>query len=201
MTAREHGTRAKYVVERCRCDDCRRACRDYERWRSKQHAMGRQPYVDAMKAREHIAWLRDNGLGLKRIAALSGVSHGALWKLVYGKPGRGPSKRIRVATGRRITAVMPRLERLADGARVDATTTHGQLRALREAGWTWRALGERVGVDGSNLCAVLNRPQVSARLARAVRDLYRTQLQPPADAVRQPGGPWKAKLEREAMSA
>ena len=39
MTAtktREHGTYTKYVQERCRCEDCRQANRDYERARARR---------------------------------------------------------------------------------------------------------------------------------------------------------------------
>jgi len=186
MTVREHG-RAKYVVERCRCDVCRQAVRDYERWRNKQKAMGREPYVDATKAREHLRWLSDCGMGWKHAARLAGVPESTVWKLLYGCPSRGmgPSKRIRRRTGRRIVAVMPRLENLAPGTRIDATNTKAQLRALRDAGWTWRALGERCGVEGSNLCKVLRNDEVTARTALAIRTLYRSELNPPADAIRQ----------------
>src|SRR5690606_32073167 len=104
---REHGTYAAYVfgpegsdtANGCRCPACRDARRDYEA-RRKQRAA--PPYVSATPAREHIAWLGRHGVGLKRIAEVSGVSHGALWKLVYGRTRadgtRRTSERIRPET-------------------------------------------------------------------------------------------------------
>lgn len=42
MTNRyDHGTHACYVQDHCRCDDCTRANRDYERNRIRQKAYGR----------------------------------------------------------------------------------------------------------------------------------------------------------------
>src|SRR4051812_1680110 len=116
MTDRAHGTRAKYVLEKCRCEPCTAANREYVRASSQRAAPA---YVDAGPARRHITELRDAGVGLKTVAKAAGVSHGALSKLVYGETARGgkPTKRIRPETMERILAVTP--ADVADGATVD----------------------------------------------------------------------------------
>lgn len=81
-----HGTRAAYVLDKCRCRPCRDAASAAERTRQKNIAYGRwTPYIDATPARNHVRWLMLNNVGLKRIVKVSGVSHGGLWKLMYGK--------------------------------------------------------------------------------------------------------------------
>lgn len=169
---RAHGTYVKYVVEKCRCDPCRAANRDYKNRR--QHAIRRPdetwvPYVPAQRARQHIADLRRHGIGLKTIAKASGVSHGALSKIVYGNHrGRRPSKRIRSATEAKILAVG--YEHAADGCKVPAGPTWTLLDDLIARNypkvWIARALGQ----TGPGL--QIKRTLVRASTARAVKALH-----------------------------
>lgn len=173
----EHGTRACYVLDKCRCVPCKDANRATERHRQRQQLYGRwQPYVDAEPVRQHILALRTQGLGHKRIATLAGVPHGSLSKLVYGAPERGmaPSKRVRAATADRILAVSPALENLGARTNVDATGTTRRLQALVAAGWSASKLAQRLGVLPSNFTKTIMGRQCSAATARAVRDLYAT---------------------------
>ena len=107
---REHGTYVKYVQDKCRCHECRFANSEYERARTRRKAYGREPWVDAGPARKHVRSLMapykgaTNGVGWKRIARLSGVSTGCVWKLIYGKNGK-PSKRIHKDTEAKLLAV------------------------------------------------------------------------------------------------
>jgi hypothetical protein len=136
---REHGTYAKYVAERCRCELCRAANRSYERARTRRKAYGREPWVDAAPARRHVKKLmasgpgQTDGVGLKQIVKVSGVSHGCLWKLVYGKNGK-PSKRIHRDTEQKLLAVTP-----ADAAKG----------ATVPAGETWKLADEIVAFFNS----------------------------------------------------
>jgi hypothetical protein len=109
VTDREHGTKARYVFgpdehgnpgKGCGCAACSSANRAYENNRKRMILYGRwQPYVDATAAREHVRALGLAGIGWKRAAALSGVSTGAMSKLLYGGPGcRPPTRRIRPET-------------------------------------------------------------------------------------------------------
>lgn len=168
MTARQHGTYVKYVQDRCRCDNCKAANRDYERQRAARIA---PPYVSAQPARDHIAWLATQGVGLKTIAKVSGVAHGALWKIVYGVPsiGRPPSKRIRPETSEKILAVTP--ADIADGGRVDAAPSWAVLDQLIALGVPKVAIARRLGQTGPGL--QLSRNQIQARHARTVTAMKR----------------------------
>lgn len=139
--SREHGTRAMYVVEKCRCDACRQAVREYERERKRRVEPA---YVGADRARQHIRWLAEHEIGLKQVSKVSGVSHGALWKLMYGDEKRfgRPSKRIRRATEQAILTVQP--QDGADGSRVDAGPTVAIIAELLRRGWSKQALGRHV---------------------------------------------------------
>lgn len=110
---RDHGTYACYVWgpepgclpgRGCRCDDCKAAVRAKAAADRRRTAPA---YVGADRARSHVRRLADNGVGLKTLAKASGVSHGALTKLVYGVGDRPPSRRIRPATEQAILAVRP----------------------------------------------------------------------------------------------
>ncbi len=107
----EHGTRAAYVLDRCRCPACSTANTTQARKRTTEIAYGRwQGLVDATAARQHVQALRDAGLSLPRISILAGVGQGTLNGLIYGEPARGkpPSARLRSDTATRLLGVTPR---------------------------------------------------------------------------------------------
>ena len=92
MGERLCGTRAKYVLEHCRCSECRRANADYQRRRSRA---ARRPdeqldaaHVPAGPARAALRSLQDNGVGLRRIAAATGVSRKTLAVIRSGRQAR-----------------------------------------------------------------------------------------------------------------
>lgn len=167
-THRQHGTHVKFVVDKCRCDPCRLANNTYERERRARLA---PPYVSAEPARRHVQRLARQGVGLKTIAKVSGVSHGTLSKLIYGDRtrGRGPSKRVRPETSSKILGVMP--SDAADGAKVDAGPSWVILDGLIAAGVPKSQLAERLGQTTAGL--QLSRGVIAARNARAVADLGR----------------------------
>jgi transcriptional regulator with XRE-family HTH domain len=175
---RKHGSRACYVFgpepggdrsNGCRCDDCRRAVREYERERTRRIAPA---YVGAAPARAHVRFLSEHGVGLKQIVKRSGVSQGALWKLMYGKDGK-PSKRIRRETSERILAVQP-ADR-ADGSRVPAGPVWEQVDTLLERGWTRAAIARGIGQERA---LQLGREWVTAANARAVAALLDQPVPP-----------------------
>lgn len=168
---RKHGDRAKYVIDKCRCDPCREAARLYEQERKRRVEPA---YVGADRARQHIASLAAAGVGLKQIAKRSGVSHGCLWKLVYGKAGGTPSKRIRRSTEQAILSVMP--TDAADGARIPAAPTWKVVDELIERGWTKSAIAQAIGQQGPGL--QLGRLSVTPPNARAVKALLDVPVPP-----------------------
>ena len=171
-TFHDHGTRNAYVVDRCRCRPCRDAANAYERRRAKDRAYGRQAYVDAQPAREHVERLQAEGMGWKRIARAAGIETSVVWKLLYGDPARGqaPTKRVRPATAEKLLAVT--LD-LAPGAKVDSTGTTRRLQALVAMGWSQSELARRLGMLASNLGPIVHgRRGVTQATADAVRALY-----------------------------
>lgn len=168
---RPHGTYVKYVQERCKCEPCRRANRDYEARRvSAMRRRTWQPYIPAGPARDHVRRLAAAGVGPKTVAKLSGVPHGALAKLVYGdkKRGSGPSKRIRPETSARILAVT--LDHAYGGQKIDAGPTWALLDDLISRGYTKTFLAQALGTKGPGL--QVKRTLVRASTARKVEQLH-----------------------------
>lgn len=152
----QHGTNAAYILDRCRCLPCAAAHSKQEIWRERQKAYGRyNRYVPALPVREHVQSLLDAGMGLKRIVKVSGVSSGALWKLMYGKRlpdgTQKPSNRVLRETAEKLYVIDPAWTGqvdLAPGAKdPDGTPAARQkLQALVAIGWSMSALGRRLGI-------------------------------------------------------
>ena len=179
-STREHGTYVKYVIDLCRCEDCRRANREYVRRLNKRRAYGGEYYgwTNAEPARQHVLALMSSryrgasdGIGLKRIAKLSGVPNGSLSKLIYGGPGnRPPSRRIKLETERKLLAVRPLEENLAGGAVVEAGPVWRMVDELVGFGVPKARIAEAIGQQGPGL--QLARGWVEASNARRVADLH-----------------------------
>lgn len=176
---RPHGTNARYQLgpdendtpgRQCRCDPCRGAAKAYRRRRNQRMEPA---YVSARPAREHVDWLSAQGVGLKRIVAVSGVAQGTIWKLMYGKGGN-PSKRIRRETADRILAVMP--SHGADGSRVPAGPTWEIIDQLVARGWQKSAIAESIGQRGPAL--QIGRQYVTRRNAAAIAGLLDRPVPP-----------------------
>ena len=177
QTQHRHGTKACYGLDRCRCLPCCNAISVYEQDRKKRNAYGRSNLIDAGPARAHVAALMAAGVGAKTISARSGVAHGALWRLMYGKTRPDgtqiPSRRITRATADRLLALHPDDGTLlADGARVDGTGTRRRLQALACLGWSIGRLAADTGLDRQALDQAMRGGQVVARNARAVAAAY-----------------------------
>lgn len=163
----EHGTRACYVLDKCRCLPCSAANSEAETTRERQKAYGRYAkYVPAGPVREHVLALAEAGMGLKRLVVVSGVSQGCLWKLVYGKRqpdgSQVPSRRVLRTTAEALFAVDPDWNGpldLADGAMLslDASArAHRQLQALVALGWSMAEIGRRLGIEWTgNACPIV----------------------------------------------
>lgn len=172
----EHGTSTAYVVDRCRCRACRDANTAAAAERNRAKLYGRwDALVDATPAREHLQSLMAQGMGPKRIVEVSGIGHGSISAILYGKPmrdpkqARPPRKRISRDLHERIMAV--RLD-LAPSVRVDSIGTVRRLRALVAIGWSQSKLARRLGMHPANFGAMLRARQVHQRTAQAVKALY-----------------------------
>ncbi len=135
--ARPHGSRARYVVDRCRCPDCRAANAAYAR--SRGPGPGKVgPFVPALLARSHLRRLADAGLGTRAASEASGVPRSTLQAVLDGT-----QTKLRESTERRILALSA-CDRLP-GAYVPAGPTLARIEELLEAdfsrGWVSRQLG------------------------------------------------------------
>jgi hypothetical protein len=182
----QHGTYACYVLDECRCLPCALANSTYEQRRLRQIAYGRADrLVDAGPVRAHVRALMAEGMGLKRVQKVSGVSQGALWKLIYGKRQadgtQRPARRVTRVNANKLLAVHADMSTLAGGAFISPIGTRRRLRALVAIGWSQTKLGERIGMGPGNFCSMLQRDQISVRTARAVAELYEQlwNTQPP----------------------
>jgi transcriptional regulator with XRE-family HTH domain len=165
---RTHGTRAMYVVEKCRCEPCRHAHRTYARFQQKRRRLGRTqgawalPYVNAEPIRAHIAELRAAGVGYRRIAELAGITRSSLVKIINGR------RQVRRETAQAVLAVSA--DQLAPTALVDATDTWAKVRwILEQPGWTKTRLARELGQRG---VLQLGRHRVTVRNAAAVAAVY-----------------------------
>lgn len=166
---RAHGTRAKYVLERCRCGRCRAANTAYvrERDRACRRPDGPGPaYVPAGRVRQHLEWLRANGVGMRRVAELSGVSRSILSDILHGR-----QRRVRPETGERILALGPR--HAAPGSLVDARPTWALLEQLLSDGYTRTWIAGRLGSRARVPALQIGSGRILVSTARAVEDLVR----------------------------
>lgn len=188
---REHGTNARYRFGEvgddyrngCRCFECCSAGVLYEKLRERRKARGIDPYVDNTEAREHLAWLETQGVGLRTVSAVSGMSRSALSLIRKGT--RPVSRRETIAA---ILAV--HTGNAAPGAVIDGTRTMQQLAELVAMGHTKGELAIMLGASTRAL-QVCKRGTIRRETADKVTALYE-ELTRERDANRQ----WEA--ERQA---
>jgi integrase len=179
----EHGTRAAYLSDRCRCQRCTTANARSEAARRRAICYGRwEPLVPAEPIRVHLNRLANVGIGLRHLAKLTGTSYATLSRLVWGEPcrDRPPTSRLRADTARRILAVQPTTRRAA-GARIDATGTRRRLQALVALGWTPAQLARHLDRTTASLRGTMARTRVTVATAEQVRELYEQLSGTPPD--------------------
>lgn len=177
----QHGTNACYVLDGCRCEPCSHARMEADRHRARLKAYGRYTrYVNADGVRAHVRSLMAAGMGLKRIVVVSGVSQGALWKLVYGKRQpdgtQTPSRRVLRETAERLYALDPAWNgplSLADGALVPTIGARRRVRALVALGWSQSKIAAALDVGRANFhLADETHTHTTVARDRAVTALY-----------------------------
>lgn len=194
---RKHGTNARYRLGPteddepggCRCAACREAGRNYDRaYRERAVPV----LVDARRARRHVRELMAARIGPKTIAQRSGVSHGAISKLIYGAYSGGkrtPSRRIKKATEDALLAVHSGWS-AEDGTMVPAGPVHEIVAELVARGWSKVAIARAIGQTGPSL--QLGRDFVTRRHAAAIKALLDEPVQ---TKRRRDGSPSKATWE------
>jgi transcriptional regulator with XRE-family HTH domain len=134
-----HGTRARYVHDRCRCDACTHANREYRReWaRSKARPDGhRTRQLPATSAEQVLRSLERKGCSTRAIADAAGVARSTVTAV-----RAGTNRNINIRTFRALLDADP-LPR-----RVDARPLAAALAALRQAGYPSTAVAAMAGLE------------------------------------------------------
>jgi len=168
MAHLEHGRLTTYVNSRCRCARCTAAAREYGRRRARLRAYGQlEELVPVETVATHLTWLTTHGLGSRQIALLAHVSRPTVDGILNpSTPRRGVTPRVASA----ILAVLPGLDYYADNALICGVGTQRRLQALMVLGWPLAEIQRATGTSALHRC--LTRAQVTARLARLIRDFY-----------------------------
>lgn len=168
---------------RCRrCPPCRAALARAERDRYRLKAYGQwNPFTDAAPVRAHVTVLQAYGVGAPAIARAAGVSEAVVHRLLWGRPGRAPTRKMRHDTAARLLAVRPSPALFPSKAPIDATGTRRRLRALIAIGHSRIALADRLCIIPTNLNRIIRTGRVHATTARAVAALYDELWDTPPD--------------------
>lgn len=164
-----HGSRARYVfgpdeydnLGGCRCEECRRANREYAKQREQRLARG-EGLLPSDSVRAHLLWLANHGVGMRSVAAASGVERKTIVDLRDQKSTR--------CTQRVAKALLKvGIDAAADGARIDAAETWRNIEILLAAGWTKGAISREIGQNGRTL--QLGKQYVCVRHARTIAEI------------------------------
>lgn len=160
----EHGTRARYVGEKCRCGECRRANREYVAKRTREAIYGRKnPMVPTEPVREYLAELRRDGVGRRVISAASGVPESSVGRIMSGE-----KKFVRETTAVQLLGVT--IAERAGGALVPAERMWKLIGLLLEEGYDEARLATELGLQTPRI--QFQKGMVLAATARAVEALY-----------------------------
>ena len=174
-----HGTNARYVFGRCRCDACRAANSASRKRRDYLKRTGRSPDVDAAEARAHVLALMGTGMGYKRIAQAAGVDPKTVYILVAGRAERGtpPPKRIRRTTAEKLLAVRPTVRRKQA---IDALPYWWMIADLMGLGYSKAWISERIGQGGRAL--QIGDRFIHVETALKIKRLWETTTTPAPEA-------------------
>jgi hypothetical protein len=154
----------------CRCFECSQAAVLYEKRRVAARRRGEVAYVDATEARQHLTFLSANNVGRRTVSERTGLAQSTLAKILTGKV-----RRVRHSTADAILGVHLGMAR--PNASAPATRTLDQVTDLLMSGWTKAAIAGAIGKKTPALQIAKN-GKVSARNARLVDELWRTEMAP-----------------------
>jgi hypothetical protein len=158
----QHGTRARYNAQRCRCFKCRRANAAYEAQRQAD------PRIDATPARLHLDALSSRGVGVRAVSDATDIPRVALVRIKLG------AKKVRSSLAVKILAVDE--QAIADHALVDATETQRLLRELVADGYTKMRLAAQLGSEARVPALQYKATRVLASTELRVRKLHAALL-------------------------
>lgn len=153
----------------------RTATAHMQRRRRRLKALGewQDPFVDAEPVRQHLKKINAAGMPVRAICEQLGLPHeSSLQCVLWGRGAYGPSQQIRRETAELVLAYWPSPDHFPDTALIDATGTRRRVQALAVRGWSYSAVARHVGMWKESFRKAIKQRTVTARLARAVRDVY-----------------------------
>lgn len=197
---RSHGTRARYTwgpsgqqsANGCRCYECTSAAVLYNKILVAKQRRGWKPYHDNTEARQHLLWLQTQGIGLRQVEIVSGVSRSALEKIRSGK-------RL-VSRPETIEAILAvHRGKAAAGAHVLDMRIPEMINELKSMGYSARCLAIMLGYKCGHLNLTKSGRITPAKAAR-IEALYR-ELTAERDAQREFDASRQRDLRKRKMSA
>lgn len=149
----------------CRCLPCTDAAVLYNKLSVRRRINGIDTLFDNTEAREHLEFLRANGVGLRTVAEQSGVGRTALMQIINGR-----TKRARAETIAKILAVGTHVR--APGALVDATRTWELIDDMLRYGYTKGDLARRLGSEYDKPALQISGNMVLQSTADKVAELH-----------------------------
>ena len=159
---RSHGTNGGYV-RGCRCKPCRKAHREYEAGRRKAKANPESGYVAADRARAHLLYLAEQGLGVDAVNVATDI----IPSIIIGVRN-GSRPRLQKRTEKKILAVTADLA--LDRALVDATPTWRRINEMLASGTQESIILE--ALDRTGPITRLGHTRVTVRTAALVERLH-----------------------------
>ena len=159
---RTHGTNGGYV-RGCRCEACRKAHREYEAAHRKAKADPDSGYIAADRARAHLLFLAEHGLGVGAVNVATDIIPSIIIGIRNGKRAR-----LQKRTEKKILAVTPDLA--LDRALVDAAPTWRRINEILAAGNPESVI--LAALDRTGPITRLGRSQVTVRTAATIERLH-----------------------------
>lgn len=194
MRQREHGTIACYRWgvaygkqdwrKGCRCQQCRTAATIYNVKLARRRERGEETLFDNTEVREHLMWLRSQHVGVRTIAAATGLRRDTVRRIATGQ-----IKRSRRETIDKILAVGT--HRRAPSALVDAKPTWRLINEMIRNGFTKTQLAAELGSTAERPALQLKRDMIRQSTADEVQALY-DRLMAPVIARRE----WDARRQQ-----
>lgn len=191
----QHGMTVTYNRDGCRCIPCYDANRKYQLRLSYDLSQGKSRMVDGTEARAHLQTLRAGGMGMRRIAEVSGINYRAVRRFFDGsRTGKIAKKTNESILGVTLNPY--------PHARVSGLGTGRRLQALMCAGWTSKQLAEHSGVSYHALGMIAAGKQRNAEqfVVDRIRETFNQlwDVKPPAST---PTQRQKAQLARKRAQA
>ena len=167
---REHGTRAKYVHDSCRCKPCTNANADYQRELDRERTARAIGYdiperlIDATPTRQHILVLRRNGIGARTITELTGLNRKTVREIADGT-----TRMVRPDTVDLIMSIS--YDDRPGATLVPAGPTWQLLNKLIKAGYTRTAIATAIAGKPTRSLQI-ERKHVQPQTARRVEQVY-----------------------------